>query len=718
MATLALSSIGTALGGPIGGAIGSLIGHSIDQGLFGPGPRHGPRLNDLKVQTSSYGTQIPRIYGAMRVAGSVVWATELRESSEPQSGAKGQPDVIVYGYSASFAVALSSRFAKDVRRIWADGKLLRGAAGDFKVKTGFRFYPGDEDQQIDPLIASVEGIDRTPAFRGMALAVFEDLELAEFGNRIPFLTFELVADDVDPTIGAILADVSNGIVQSDAAGAMRGYAAYGASRRAALQPLVDEFAVPLFDNGECVRTPEPFVAEAGADEVGCSAGADGAPRFERVQAPARELPRSLALSYYDPSRDYQLGQMRASAAANWGVEEVIELPAVIAADQAKAIAESHIARRWAKRDRLVLRLPPEQIGTEPGSLVRMDDGFAWRVEQATLEELVVRLEMSAVSEKVASAPADGGQHLPPLDQVASPTALALLDLPDLGTSRHDVPVVHVGASQPSAGWRPVPIEIVIGGEVRTISSARSEAVIGSALSALGNGQAALFDLINFVDVELADAEHWLESRDDDALANGANLAALGSELIQFGTASSLGGGRFRLSRLLRGRRGTEWAMNGHAAQERFVLLNVSALQAVELPLEALGTSIAGKAAGVADGNSPPLQMTVSGEALRPPSPVHLRAVKTQSGELQVSWVRRSRAGWAWLDGVDAPLGESAERYRVRLEGPSGSTAVEVSAQAATISSEQIAALGTGPLILCVVQVGDLAESRPAQIIVS
>jgi hypothetical protein len=189
MATLALSSIGTALGGPIGGAIGGLIGHGIDQSLFGPGPHRGPRLNDLSVQTSTYGTPVPRVYGTMRVAGTVVWATELRESSEPQSGAKGQPEVLVYSYSASFAVALSSRPATRVARIWADGKLLRGAAGDFKVKTGFRFYPGSEDQPIDPLIGSVEGIDSAPAYRGLALAVFEDLQLAEYGIRIPFLTF-------------------------------------------------------------------------------------------------------------------------------------------------------------------------------------------------------------------------------------------------------------------------------------------------------------------------------------------------------------------------------------------------------------------------------------------------------------------------------------------------------------------------------------------------
>src|SRR3569833_336695 len=119
MATLILSTVGTAVGGPVGGAIGALIGQSIDQQLLGPSTR-GPRVGALKVQSSSYGAQNPRIYGSMRVAGQV---------------------------------------------IWADGKLLRGAAGDFKVSTKFRFYSGGEDQDLDPLIASVEGLTNTPAYR-------------------------------------------------------------------------------------------------------------------------------------------------------------------------------------------------------------------------------------------------------------------------------------------------------------------------------------------------------------------------------------------------------------------------------------------------------------------------------------------------------------------------------------------------------------------------
>ena len=92
MATLVLTAVGTTLGGPLGGALGSLVGQSIDQQLFGPGMRKGPRLGDLSVQTSSYGSPIPRVYGTMRVAGTVVWATDLQEEEAIEGAARAVPN--------------------------------------------------------------------------------------------------------------------------------------------------------------------------------------------------------------------------------------------------------------------------------------------------------------------------------------------------------------------------------------------------------------------------------------------------------------------------------------------------------------------------------------------------------------------------------------------------------------------------------------------------
>ena len=150
MATLVLSTAGHIIGGPVGGAIGAIIGQQIDQNiLFKPKGRRGPRLGDLAVQTSSYGTAIPKLFGTMRVAGTVIWATDLREESTKTGGGKGKPKTTAYSYSVSFAVLLSARAIRGVKRIWADGNLLRGAAGDFKTETGFRLHKGGDRARRD-----------------------------------------------------------------------------------------------------------------------------------------------------------------------------------------------------------------------------------------------------------------------------------------------------------------------------------------------------------------------------------------------------------------------------------------------------------------------------------------------------------------------------------------------------------------------------------------
>jgi len=366
----------------------------------------------------------------------------------------------------------------------------------------------------------------------MALAVFEDLQLTEFGNRIPAITFELLADEGEPTIGAILNDAGGGAIRCDVPETVVGYAAYGSTRRAAIAALVEPFAIPLFDAGEQLVTQQEAVFSIEEYECGCGPGDESASLRERGQMPAGDLPKAVTLGYYDPARDYQSGQMRAGAGSSGGMEEAIELPAVLTADRAKALADSSIARRWAERDKLVLRLPVDRMSVEPGQVVQLEDGSTWRVDTAVIEELVVRLELSRQSTAVASAMADSGRYLSAPDTVTEPTTLVVLDLPNLGLGRHDVPALQVAACQVGASWRPVPLEVTVGAEVRTLSTAPAEAVIGTTLNSLGDGDS--------LDVELADPAHWLESRDAGALSNGANLAAVGSEIIQFGGAVPIG----------------------------------------------------------------------------------------------------------------------------------------------------------------------------------
>ena len=194
MATLVLQAaggvVGGMLGGPLGAALGqaagALAGSLIDQTwLSSSKTQTGPRLSSVTVQTSAEGLSLPRVYGRVRLAGSVIWATRFEETvSRSRSGSKGSPKIETYSYYGNFAVALCEGPITHVGRIWADGRLLD------RSKVTLRIYRGSETQEPDTLIAAKEGA--APAYRGIAYVVFERLPLDDYSNRLPQLSFEVI----------------------------------------------------------------------------------------------------------------------------------------------------------------------------------------------------------------------------------------------------------------------------------------------------------------------------------------------------------------------------------------------------------------------------------------------------------------------------------------------------------------------------------------------
>jgi len=214
MATLALSAVGSAIGGAvfpagfsflgatltgaaIGRALGGLAGSYIDNALFGATGqqtvRDGPRLADLTVTASTEGADIPRLYGRAKLGGQIIWATNFEEdvvSSDAGGGGKGLnagggATATTYRYFANFAVALCEGEATRLGRVWADGAEINLA--DYT----YRFYTGSETQMPDSLVEAKEGVGNAPAYRGLAYIVFERLPIEDFGNRIPQLNFEV-----------------------------------------------------------------------------------------------------------------------------------------------------------------------------------------------------------------------------------------------------------------------------------------------------------------------------------------------------------------------------------------------------------------------------------------------------------------------------------------------------------------------------------------------
>jgi hypothetical protein len=662
MATLVLTAAGTVLGGPIGGAIGTFLGQKIDQAWLGT-KRQGPRLTELAVQTSSYGTQVPKVFGTMRVAGTVIWSTDLIET-RGSTGGKGNSGTTTYSYAASFAVLLSARPIAGVRRIWADGKLLRGAAGDFKVKTGFRVHDGGDDQAIDPLIASAEGIALTPAHRGHAYVVFEQLALADFGNRIPSLTFELVANAAAVASGAIVRALADEVVAADDGLMLDGFSASGESVRAVLETVAEASGGWFGVAGPALA----FRVDGAASREIADAGI-GAPAGVRTIAAAWTVPGAVAVAHYDAARDYQAGLQRARGSAATGVarERRAEVPAALSADAARTVAEGMLARAEIERTRRVVAAGLGAIDVAPGAVVAIaGEAGRWRVVRASVEAMVVTLELVRLAAAPLTVPTSGGRVLAQVDALAGVTTMMVFETPALDDAVPSSPRLSVAANGAGAGWRSAALLLSVddGTSWSDVGTTGAPAVIGVVDVPPPVGTAALFDGVGSLIVRLARGDMRLFPADDASLDQAANLAMVGDELLQFGVAQPLGDGRWRLSRLLRGRRGSEWAIGAQGAGDRFVLIEDGAIRAIALAPGTRSATVI--ASGIGDPDPVAVRREVTGASILPLSVARLGWRQQADGGALVGWVRRSRAGWRWTDGADVPLVEESEAYEVEV----------------------------------------------------
>ncbi|OYW15758.1 MAG: hypothetical protein B7Z50_00525, partial [Sphingomonadales bacterium 12-62-5] len=398
MATLVLGVVGRLVLGPVGGIVGTLLGGAVDRRLLGGGGgRGGQRLANPEIQAASYGEPIPVVRGRMRVSGNIVWAAPIRETTTRSGGGKRGPSSTSYSYSASFAVVLAARAIVAIGRVWADGKLLRDAGGQWLQPVTMRLHTGSERQAPDPLIAAAEG--EAPAFRGLAYAVFEDLALAEFGSRLPNLSFELIADDAPVPLGVALAELSanagvNLPVSGDFPEVAGLYLGAAAPLADALAPSLRASGAVLAAGRALVGPGRPALAIAPGGSADARAAADSRPqaRERHRRNAAASSPDAIELGYYDVDRDYQPGLQRARLRAGVRVDGD-GLPLALSAAAAKQLCHDRLLRLAASRQQRTLRLPWRYLGIMPGDVLRLDD-LDWQVRETRFERFVLTLELA------------------------------------------------------------------------------------------------------------------------------------------------------------------------------------------------------------------------------------------------------------------------------------------------------------------------------------
>lgn len=200
----------------------------------------------------------------------------------------------------------------------------------------------------------------------------------------------------------------------------------------------------------------------------------------------------------------------------------------------------------------------------------------------------------------------------------------------------------------------------------SLASITAAAVMGQTTNALADFHGGnIVDEISTLNVRIK--RGTLSSVTGEQLLSGSNLCIVGDEVLCFRDAKLEVDGTYTLRGLLRGRRGSEYAMAGHAALERFVLADLSMVRVPQTTAD-IGATRQYKAVTVGSSLAASIAVTFKNEGcgLKPYAPVHLGGGRTAAGDVVLNWVRRNRITGEWRDSVDVPMTEASEAYEVDI----------------------------------------------------
>lgn len=461
-----------------------------------------------------------------------------------------------------------------------------------------------------------------------------------------------------------------------------------ATSRSAIEQLMSAYFFEAY-----VTDKLYFVPRAGsvldtidADDMG--AGLD-APEDETLPTQVGsdlEIPAQVSLSYSNVDADYTTATEHSDRLLSGQVStSAVQLPLAFTAAEGKGIADAIVVDGYASRVTGTFSVPLAYAERTPTDVVAVPDadGNVYRVRLVRRTDAGPLLQFEWVLDDataIESAGITSDDYTPTVD-VALPgeTIMELLDIPLMrdaeNTLGHYVAATSSGTTWPGASISRSLDDV----EFSEAARVSERGILGVTTTTLGNYTGIGFDERNTVTVRLSYGTLSSSTRAGLLADASINNIMIGAELVRFRAATFVSDGIYTLSGLLRGQKGTEWAMAGHTSSDVVVLIQTAGMRYVSIDLPSLSAERFYK--GVTSGKSlasvSSESFTCEGVSLKPLAPVNLRASRMSNGDVLFTWNRRTRVACSFTGaaGIVVPLGEVAEAYRLKIYNDTGLTSL-------------------------------------------
>jgi hypothetical protein len=659
-----------------------------------------PQIQEnLAITSAALGTFIPIIRGRQIVKGNVIDATQKQAHTVTQDtgggggkgGFGGQQQVNrTTTYSVTLAIGLCAGPITRISKFWTDATLVYdenqmvGAGLQYHIysdmeppKVGLRtqnactdihLYRGTETQAPSTVLQDIHGASVVQAYRGLAYVVIKDLDLGTSG-RVPQFQFEIIggvsnnlADVVVELcdmagINTALVDVSLMPVRN-----VDFLIAATVAASAILETLAVSYSfIGVESDGKIKFRSKSIAPSTTVPENLLSGGIDhqNTTSLSIVRMQDRELPTQVTVTYPDKDRNFQSGaQIQQLTNVLFPADAIfqVNVPVGLWASDAKILAESILYEAWSSRESFTFTLPPRYMVLEPGDALVVDARgvqYNLRITEWTqgdnwLAEVKGVSYDASVHAGFHAVPGVTGTGFVALRQTALASAI-LIEPPAMSTSDVEPRWLFAAYSQDTVKTfvSGTLFESLDGGaSYNFLLNTTVPAIVGTVAAALPAANWYVWDTTNTIVVTIY--QRALQSGSDLEVLNGKNWAMLGGELIAFCNALLIGPRTYRLSRLLRGRKGTENYVGAHGTNEPFVLVTpeLRANQQVGYARSRINATELYKVIDPLTNISlaAPFAYTPQGISVKPYAPVVLPLVHhtPSTNDITISWLYRSR----------------------------------------------------------------------------
>jgi len=402
-----------------------------------------------------------------------------------------------------------------------------------------------------------------------------------------------------------------------------------------------DFSCVLRDKLYLKRKPTTSVATLDYDVLGAddSEGSDVEPlQLDFINQ--LEDASQIALSYINANGDYITATEYSDIlTSDQNSVSTTQVPICFTETEAKKIADGLVTEKATAKIRTTISLTNEYLKLEPYDLVAVDtaagDQLLFRLNKREDNGTVLKYEaiLHDVNARVSSGITDLGYE--ETSSVGAPidTELLIKDVPILRDADDELGVYAVchanGEASPGAQLFKSPDDVTF--VVRqSVTETASVGIVTSALTTWARGN--VFDHTSRVTVEMFSGTLSSYTR-AQILSGIAPIYLIGTEYVYAMNATLVGVDTYQLSGFLRGRKGTDWAMSGHAIGEDFVVFSTRGIRRERFDTSELSATryfravTFGRKVSTAESES----ITFAGVGKMPYSPCNLRAERIAAG---------------------------------------------------------------------------------------